>query len=264
MRGALCNRHRYRQVSRRSAVARERSRDFGADPLGFLQKLVNAYGDVARFRVGRDLVVQLNNPEHIYQVLVTDADAFAKAGALKRASDVLGNGLVASDGDFHRKQRKLLQPAFSRAQIDSYCDAMTEEAVAASERWQPNATMDMFEVMQGITLDIVASTLFGSDLRSVRHEVETGADLRSGVLQFPHVAARRRDEVAAMAKATCTSARGAGSRRRHCPGPCEPRESFRRGLGEHSGFAAEPTLRRRVDVASADARRNGDAVGGGA
>jgi cytochrome P450 len=137
-----------------------------------LRALVDEYGDVARFRIGRTNVIQLSNPEHIHRVLVRDASSFVKAGALKRASAVLGNGLVAADGELHKKQRALLQPAFSRSNLDAYVDVMVKSASIASEAWIADSQLETSRAMQGITLDIITKTLFGSDVRSKHERLE--------------------------------------------------------------------------------------------
>ena len=66
----------------------------------------------------------LNDPEGIREVLVTKADRFVKGPALRRAKDTLGEGLLTSEGDFHRRQRRLSQPAFHPQRVAGYAEPM--------------------------------------------------------------------------------------------------------------------------------------------
>ena len=66
----------------------------------------------------------VNDPEAIREVLVTKNDSFTKSPALRNAKVTLGEGLLTSEGDFHRRQRRLSQPAFHPQRVAAYADAM--------------------------------------------------------------------------------------------------------------------------------------------
>ena len=97
-------------------------------PLPFFQNLAAQYGDISYFRLGPQEAFFLNHPDLIKGVLVTNAQNFMKGLALQRAKRLLGEGLLTSEGEFHRRQRRLAQPAFHRAHIASYAAIMTEYA----------------------------------------------------------------------------------------------------------------------------------------
>ena len=137
---------------------------FRRDPLSFLRKLALKHGDVVRFRMGPQDVFLLNDPEKIRDVLITHDRRFSKGPGLRVAERLLGKGLLTSEGEFHRRQRRLAQPAFHRPRLATYAALMTEYAVRWQEGWQDGAELDMAEEMRGLTLQITARTLFGADV----------------------------------------------------------------------------------------------------
>ncbi len=133
------------------------------DPLAFLEE-VASYGPMAHFRIGRQNVFLLSDPAGIEDVLVTNSASFRKGRALERAKETLGEGLLTSEGSFHLRQRRLVQPAFHKARVTSYADAMIRAAVATRERWQAGLPLDLSCEMNRLTLAIVADTLFGAQV----------------------------------------------------------------------------------------------------
>ena len=146
-------------------------RAFRRDALAYLQKAIREHGDVVFFKFGPQKVFFLNNPEHIKDVLVTHHQSFMKGRALQRSKRLLGEGLLTSEGDFHRRQRRLAQPAFHRARMASYGEVMTEYAAVTSARWRDGETLDISQEMMRLTLAIVAKTLFDANVESEADEI---------------------------------------------------------------------------------------------
>ncbi|HEV7398307.1 MAG TPA: cytochrome P450 [Pyrinomonadaceae bacterium] len=140
-------------------------------PLPFFQNLAQQYGDISYFKLGLQDAYFLNHPDLIKEVLVTNSQNFMKGLALQRAKRLLGEGLLTSEGEFHRRQRRLAQPAFHRARIASYGELMVQYAAAMSERWSDGASLDISEEMMRLTLAIVGQTLFAADVESDAPEV---------------------------------------------------------------------------------------------
>jgi len=113
----------------------------------------------------------VNHPDYIRDVLVTYNSNFAKGRALQRAKRLLGQGLLTSEGDLHRRQRLLVQPAFHRQRIASYGSVMVEHADRTSSRWRDGDTFDMSQEMTRLTLGIVAKTLFDADVESEADQI---------------------------------------------------------------------------------------------
>ena len=144
---------------------------FRREPLSFIQRLTHRYGDFATFRMGGQTMFLANHPDYIREVLVTRYSKFAKGRALQRARRLLGQGLLTSEGELHRRQRLLVQPAFHRQRIASYGQVMVEHAERASLRWKDGDTFDIGHEMTRLTLGIVAKTLFDSEVDSEAGEI---------------------------------------------------------------------------------------------
>ena len=140
-------------------------------PLPFFQNLAQQFGDISYFRLGPQQAFFLNHPDYIKDVLVTNHQDFMKGLALQRAKRLLGEGLLTSEGEFHRRQRRLAQPAFHRQRIASYAAVMTDYAARVREGWRDGETLDISEQMMRLTLAIVGKTLFDADVESDAREV---------------------------------------------------------------------------------------------
>jgi cytochrome P450 len=134
------------------------------NPLRFLPELVREYGDVVRFQFGPQEIYVLNDPELIRDVLVTHDRRFSKGPGLRVAERLLGKGLLTSEGEFHKRQRRLAQPAFHRQRIAAYGGVMAEYSLRWQQGWREGAELDLAEEMRGLTLQIAAKTLFDTEV----------------------------------------------------------------------------------------------------
>ncbi len=144
---------------------------FRRDSLGFLQQAAREHGDIVYFKMGMQEIYFLNHPDYIKDVLVTHHQNFIKGRALQRGKRLLGEGLLTSEGEFHRRQRRLAQPAFHRQRVAAYGQMMTEYAEQMSERWRDGETLNMSHEMMSLTLSIVGKTLFDADVESEAEEI---------------------------------------------------------------------------------------------
>src|SRR5438309_2036411 len=147
-------------------VARERRED----PLA-LFSWGAAQGDVVRFKVLLFSGVLISSPELVRHVLVDNAANYWKGRALMMMRRVVGNGLLTSEGDFWKRQRRLAQPAFHRERLA----AMVEQFVTATRQtldgWQGRETVDVLPEMMALTMSIVARALFSSDVSQDTPEI---------------------------------------------------------------------------------------------
>ena len=141
------------------------------DPLGFMTRLARDYGDVCSFRVGLERVFFVNHPEYVREVLVNHYDNFLKGKGRQRAKKFLGEGVLLSEGETHRRQRRLAQPAFHRERVASYADVMADYCERTNARWRDGARLDAWPEMVRLTLGVVGKTLFGADVESESDEV---------------------------------------------------------------------------------------------
>jgi cytochrome P450 len=136
-----------------------------ADPLGVLTTTARKYGDIVQFVVAGQKRVLLNHPDFIEQVLVVQQAKFHKSELTRRVTGrLLGQGLLISEGDFWRRQRRLAQPSFHRSRINEYALPMTEEAEEWIGNWRDGETRDLASEMMQLTLGIAVRTLFGTTL----------------------------------------------------------------------------------------------------
>jgi cytochrome P450 len=148
---------------------------FRRDPLNYLTRLAREHGDIVYFNVGAQRAYLLNHPDLVRDVLVNHQDHFHKGRALQRSKRLLGEGLLTSEGEHHRRQRRLAQPAFHKKRIESYGDVMVAYAARQTARWRDGANVDIAREMMKLTLAIVGKTLFNAD-------VEEDADDIAGAL----------------------------------------------------------------------------------
>lgn len=157
---------------------------FRRDPLAFLSGLARDYpGDVVRFRPGPRDSYLVKDPDLIKEVLVTRQHDFSKSRGLEWAKLFLGEGLLTSEGDFHTRQRRLAQPAFHRQRIGAYADDMVRRTIDARDRWSAGQVLDVDGEMMRLTLAVVSSTLFGTDVAHSADEVRE--DLAAIIELFP-------------------------------------------------------------------------------
>ena len=110
--------------------------EFRADRLAFFTRCAREYGDVVSFHLLRRPVLLLNRPDLVEQVLVTQSKHFVKHFGLRLYKPILGNGLVTSEGDFWRRQRKLSAPAFQASRLPAYAQTMVDCTDRMTRAWR--------------------------------------------------------------------------------------------------------------------------------
>lgn len=142
-----------------------------ANPITLFQHLAEKYGDIAHYKIGWNHIVFLNHPDYIREVLVVQNDNFIKERTVQRSKMLLGEGMITSEGAEHRTQRQVAQPAFHRQRIPEYAATMVREAARTRESWRDGETRDISIEMMHLTLNIVAETLFATNLREEVNEL---------------------------------------------------------------------------------------------
>ena len=132
------------------------------DPLSFMREIQQTHGRMATVQFGKQQVVMFLRPEHVRYVLVEKPRNFVKYD-LGNLRFLLGDGLLTSDGDFHRQQRRLVQPAFHKHRVEGYADTMVHLTEEMLEQWQPGSEVDISREMQQLTLRIILKALFNLD-----------------------------------------------------------------------------------------------------
>src|SRR5476651_2197629 len=150
------------------------------DSLALMRRCFAQYGDVYRiFAPSRGVYnYVINHPRDIKRVLLSNHRNYTKGEGMDRVKILLGNGIMTSEGDFWRRQRRMMQPSFHRRIIDRFAtligtvnDKFSERWAEKSRRGEPvNITDDTSE----LTLEIVLHSIFGTDL--ARLEKQLGAN----------------------------------------------------------------------------------------
>ena len=158
-------------------------RKFRKDATGFLTAQAKL-GDVSFFRMGSQPGYFLNHPDLVRDLFVVNAHKFMKGRALQRAKNLLGQGLLTSEGEFHLRQRRMIQPAFHRARIAEYATSMVEFADKMSNSWRDGDVLDIDKEMMHLTLQIVGKTLFTANVEDDADDVGNAMTTVSKLFDF--------------------------------------------------------------------------------
>lgn len=146
-------------------------KQFQEQPLQAMMAMFRQYGDAIRFRAALNFYGYLFfHPDHYQHILQDNNRNYTKMPhpSLSLLRPVVGNGLLTSDGDFWRRQRRLAAPAFHRKRIAAFATTMTAATDTMLQKWHALAKdgrpLDVNEAMMHLTLEIVGKTLFSIDL----------------------------------------------------------------------------------------------------
>jgi cytochrome P450 len=139
--------------------------EFNRDQLGFIER-AREHGDVVKMRFLYLTAYFLYHPDDIEYVLATNAKNFIKSRSLRSPffQRLVGNGLLTSEHEVWKRQRRLAQPAFHRQRINTYGDVMVDFTNRMMTGWNDGAERDIHRDMMRLTLEIVVKTLFNADV----------------------------------------------------------------------------------------------------
>ena len=104
--------------------------------------MTKTYGRIAHYRLGLSHIVFINEPEFIHEILINQPQHFIKERTQRRMKILLGEGLITSDGEVHRRQRRIAAPAFHRQRIQLYgaimVDRAAQDACPSGKRASPS------------------------------------------------------------------------------------------------------------------------------
>lgn len=134
--------------------------DFKSDPLNFMIECHRKYGDVVAMRMGTLPMLMISDPDLIHQVLVAKASSFTKDAAIKNNAEFFGNGLLRSEGEYWKRNRKLASASFSPRRLEQYGQEMIEICNKKIANWNDGEIIDLEKELMRLTLSIAAKTLF--------------------------------------------------------------------------------------------------------
>ena len=155
---------------------------FMRDTLVFLRELADRHGDVVEMKVLGKPFFLVSHPDDVEAVLVKHARVMLRDDFSAAIARALGKGLLTSDGDLWKRQRKLMAQAFVPKRIRSYGDAMVRVTEAALRPWRHGQTINLHHEMSRVTLEVVADVLFGSSVGP--HDVLTAREGLEAVVEY--------------------------------------------------------------------------------
>lgn len=150
-------------------------RSFADDPLAFYEQTAREHGPIARFQVGRREFVLLSDPEHVEQVC--KRDVYVRGEEFQeRFRPILGVGLATSSGESWRKQHRTVAPAFGPDAIERHSTVVAEVTERYNSQLRDGETIQTFDEMQALTVEIMAGTLFDTDLSDRSEDIATALE----------------------------------------------------------------------------------------
>lgn len=122
------------------------------------------HGDIVRVDLGTMRTYFVTNPRLVHQLLVTKGALFRKGALFDKFLPFFGNGLATSNGTFHRRQRRMVQPAFHRDRIARYAETMARAATELTATWRPGQVRVVEEDAQALAVSIVGEALFSAEM----------------------------------------------------------------------------------------------------
>jgi cytochrome P450 len=156
--------------------------DLRRGQLGYLQRLEQIYGKMATIRIGNVPMVLLFRPEHVRYVLTENPRNFTSREVAEELRQLIGDGLLTIDGETHRQQRRLVQPAFHKKRVESYAGIVVQHTEEMLKDWLAGERIDVASAMQQLTMRIVAKCLFNVDLAD---QVDTLGRAFTGMIGNP-------------------------------------------------------------------------------
>jgi cytochrome P450 len=152
------------------------------DPLGLLTRLTREYGDIVHLQLGSRHDYILNHPDSIKSVMLAGEEEMLRSfpRPMKR---VLGNGLLSSQGECHKRQRRLIQPCFHHQHAASCAQVITEYTERVASHWRDGQTVDIFAEMLRLTMAIVVKALFNADVENEAAEIGRVLDI---IMEMTH------------------------------------------------------------------------------
>jgi cytochrome P450 len=152
------------------------------DPIELIERAARE-GDVVRIRVPRLDLYLVNRPDLVWDVLATHGGAFTKGPTMQAAKRMLGESLLTSEGEHHRRQRRLMQPLFHHERVATLAAEFRDAGERAAARWHDGEMIDVRSEMARLTLEIVVRTLFGGGIDD-RESDRIGEALNDVLAQF--------------------------------------------------------------------------------
>jgi cytochrome P450 len=165
-----------------TSFSMRRTRRFAQYPLAVLLEAYERYGPVFTMRIFHSNSVFMIGPEANHYMLVSHPQNFSwREGHMGDLIPLLGDGLLTIDGDFHRRSRRIMLPAFHHQAIAAALSTMAEEIDRSLERWHDGARIDVYYWARRLALRIAMRALFGIDPDAARTRTDAARKFEQGL-----------------------------------------------------------------------------------
>jgi cytochrome P450 len=131
-----------------------------------LDTFIKKYGDIMSLSIPTKRIALVSNPEYAKYILLDNNKNYTKSLAYNLLQILLGKGLLTSEGDFWKKQRRLIQPAFHRKKLEELTAMMVARAEQTADKFEIYASdsrhFDIVPEMTALTLDVISKAIFSS------------------------------------------------------------------------------------------------------
>ena len=162
-------------------------------PIRLFTYMANHLGPIAHYRLFGIHIVFINEPKWVREVLVNQAGSFVRERTVRRLKVLLGEGLLTSDDPTHKRSRRIAAPAFHKGRIAAYADTMVAAAAGTREQWRDGQEIDVADAMMTLSLEIVARTLFATDVdddvRAINDQTNVIMGIYNYLVAFPNLEA---------------------------------------------------------------------------
>src|SRR5258708_869128 len=165
-------------------------RELVRHPLNFFKSMTDQYGDVVCYRPAPDPAILINHPDMIRHVLIDNNRNYTKATYSNMIFNrVVGEGLLTSEGEVWRKQRRMMQPAFHHSRLDAMDEMIVSATRTMMDRWRrfydAGESVNVAQEMAGLTVTITTRALFGVDLGEEVLEIGEIVNAAASYLEKP-------------------------------------------------------------------------------
>jgi len=141
-----------------------------------MRELANEYGDIASFKLGAQRMIFVNHPKYVKHLFVDNFSNYIKGKEFKKTELLLGNGVFTANGSDWKKQRRMIQPFFSKNKLRSYFDHTVNAANEMLTRWdkyyEEGKTFDLTAEMMKVTLAVLTKAIFQEDMDDDLEKIE--------------------------------------------------------------------------------------------
>jgi cytochrome P450 len=158
------------------------------DLFHWMNEQFQLYGDIFKASIFGVSAYVIRNPDYAHHVLRKNWQNYARGQAIKRFALLLGNGIIVSEGEFWKRQRRMVQPAFHRNAVAALMGVVTAANTALLERWHQAAregqSVNVTRDVSRMVLEVTLRAIFGTDYRQVAEPFNILSEESSRDLQF--------------------------------------------------------------------------------